>query len=394
MSASFDSNRFFEDAKKFFTELQTSIDTQHTQQKESAKTEIDRLRSTFDERMEQTESIVREQRNQIETLQSTQTQQTQVINVLTNQICALTARIEALQTAATTIVPAPAVQPSQPNPHIQAPAADVEQENAAPAGATSKKAPKPNVPRSTKKDAPIATIPESETIAPPIGIAPPIVTAATPEVAGVQAPEITAEQVPVVEPTVKAMPVADSKTPAAEDMNAQVLDRFLKLNAVKEIHETLANLPESTKLAEQQLSALKKLADFNGFASYSTDVFGFALHSWLVVLLMKGKFANGSVTSFLAETSTLFEKPTKTTSRTFEYSKGNSTTFKFKLGSMMSDTLCETYRKDPKKYIAENSDAIRSITKSIEVHCEGETNVDDSQVWIKFLKKWLNQKKE
>lgn len=203
MSASFDSKRFFEDAEKFFTELQTSIDTQHTQQKESAKTEIERLRRTFDARMEKTESIMREQRNEIESLQSSQTQQTQVIQVLTGQIHALTARIEALSTAAATIVPVPVVQPIQPNAQMNAAAADVEQENSAPAGATPKKAPKPKSPKSPDKDAPVAVIPESEPTAPPI------VTATTSEVAAVHAPEITAEQAPVVEPTVEAVSVAE-----------------------------------------------------------------------------------------------------------------------------------------------------------------------------------------
>jgi hypothetical protein len=371
MSASFNSKRFFENAEKFFTELQTSIDTQHTQQ------------------MDKTESIVREQRNQIETLQSTQTQQTQVINALTVQIRELTARIDALSTAAATIVPAPAVQPSQPNAQMQAPAADVEQENAAPAGAISKKAPRPKAPKGPDKDAPIAIISESEPTTPQI------VTVATSLVAAVQTPEITAEQAPAVEPTVEAVPVGKQQNTAADDLNGQVLDRFLKLNAVKEINDTLANLPKPSILASNQIAAINKLAVYKCDVTCSADVFEFALHSWLITLLMKGKYANnGNTTQFLQEIISLFNKPNETKPKKLPYPDNvEPAQISLKLGTMMSKNLIDAYKKDPKKYISDHSDAIRSITKSIEAHCESITGAD-SQVWIKFLSKWLNQTKE
>jgi hypothetical protein len=65
-----------------------------------------------------------------------------------------------------------------------------------------------------------------------------------------------------------------------------------------------------------------------------------------------------------------------------------------KLATMMSSDLSATFIPNPKKYIFENKDVIRIITKSIENHCEGSYGADDSQVWITFLNKWLNQTKE
>lgn len=390
MSASFDSKRFFENAEKFFTELQTSIDTQHTQQKESAKTEIDRLRSTFDACMNQTESIVREQSNQIKTLQSTQTQQTQIIEKLTVQIRALTDRIEALSTAATTIVPAPDVQPSQPNAQMQAPAADVEQENAAPAGATSNKPPRRKSSNGPDKDAPIATIPESEPTAPPI------VTAATPEVAAVQTPEITAEQAPAVEPTVEAIPVAEQSTLSPNKTNAQIVELFLSSETVQSISDKLGTLPISTPKQKKHFNALKALADFDSKSQYPNDVFEFALHSWLIALLLRGKHENKKTSNdYFDEITGLFNKPNVVKHKEFAYPDNKETVkVSLRLATMMSSDLSATFIPNPKKYIFDNKDVIRIITKSIENHCEGSYGTDDSQVWITFLNKWLNQTNE
>lgn len=174
-----------------------------------------------------------------------------------------------------------------------------------------------------------------------------------------------------------------------------MLDRFLTLNAVKEINETLANLPKSSILANNQIAAMNKLAVYQCDVTCSADVFEFALHSWLITLLMKGKYANkGNTTQFLEEIISLFNKPNETKQKKLPYPDNvEPAQISLKLGTMMSKNLIDAYKKDPKKYIADHSDAIRAITKSIEAHCEGITGAD-SQVWIKFLNKWLNQTKE
>jgi hypothetical protein len=389
MSASFDSKQFFEDAAKFFTDLQTSIDTQHSEQKKSQAKELDTLQRLLEERIASAHDVIQEQRTKIEKLSTTQTQQTQFIQELTRQIRELNERIEVLSTAAATIVPAPVIQPIQPNTPVQAPPVDAEKENAAPAGAIAKKAPKAKAPKSIDKDASVTKNPENEPSVPQI------VTAITAEVAAVQAPEITAEQAPVVEPTVEAAQDSEPKTPLAVDDNAQVLDRFLKLNAVKEINDTLANLPKSSTLANNQLAAMNKLAVYECDVTCSADVFEFGLHSWLITLLMKGKYDNkGNTTQFLEEIISLFNKPNVTKPKKLPYPDNvEPAQISLNLGTMMSKNLINAYKKDPKKYIADHSDAIRSITKSIEAHCEGISGAD-SQVWIKFLNKWLNQTKE
>jgi uncharacterized coiled-coil protein SlyX len=382
MSASFDSKQFFEDAAKFFTDLQTSIDTQHTQHKESAKTEIERLRRTFEARFEKTEDIVREQRRVIESLQSTQTQQTKAIQALTGQIQALTARIDSMPTAAASMVPAPVVEPSQPKSQVQAPGADAEQENAAQdAPIQAKKAAKPKAPKSPDKEAPVAAIPESEPVTSPKA------TAVTTEVAAVETQEITTDQAPAVEPIVEALPVAEPHTSMAEDSNAQVLEQFLTQPTVKEIIEKLNGMPKNDLTLTKHRNVLNSLITFINPGTYPADVYEFSLNLWLLTLLLKDK------TSYKGEMYTIFDKPNETKDLSRKYDGNPDLKVKIKLATMMSKNLSDTYKKDPKKYISDHSDAIRSITKSLEAHCEGIRGAE-SQVWIKFLNKWLNQTKE
>jgi hypothetical protein len=390
MSASFDSKRFFEDAEKFFTELQTSIDTQHSEQKKSQAKELDTLKRLLEERIASAQDVIQEQHTKIEKLSTTQTQQTQFIQELTRQIRELNERIEVLSTAAATIVPAPVVQPIQPNEPIQAPAADAEQESAAPAGSTSKKATKPKAPKSPDKEAAVAAIPESEPTAPPI------VTAVTSEVAVVQTPEITADQAPAVEPTIEAMPVAEQSTLSPNKTNAQIVELFLSSETVQSISDKLGTLPISTPKQKKHVNALKALAAFDSKSQYPNDVFEFALHSWLIALLLRGKHENKKTPNdYFDEITGLFNKPNVVKHKEFAYPDNTETVkVSLKLATMMSSDLSATFIPNPKKYIFENKDVIRIITKSIENHCEGSYGADDSQVWITFLNKWLNQTKE
>jgi hypothetical protein len=64
-----------------------------------------------------------------------------------------------------------------------------------------------------------------------------------------------------------------------------------------------------------------------------------------------------------------------------------------KIESMMSTQLKAAYRVDKKAYIKQNEAAIKAITGVIEKHCEGIDGAE-SQVWIKFLKKWLAEQEE
>ena len=382
MSASFDSKRFFEDAEKFFTELQASIDTQHSEQKKSQAKELDTLQRLLEERIASAHDVIQEQRTKLEKLSTTQTQQTQFIQELTRQIRELNERIEVLSTAATTIVPAPVVQPIQPNTQVQAPPADAEQENAAPAESIAKKAPKPKAPKSPDKEAPVSAIPESEPTAPSI------VTAVTPDVAALHAP--------TVEPTIESVPVADQSTLSPNKTNAQIVELFLNSETVQSISEKLGALPISTPKQKKHFNALKALAAFDSKSHYPNDVFEFALYSWLIALLLRGKHENKKTPNdYFDEITGLFNKPNAVKHKEFAYPDNKETVkVSFKLVTMMSSDLSATYIPNPKKYIFDNKDVIRIITKSIENHCEGSYGADDSQVWITFLNKWLNQTKE
>jgi hypothetical protein len=183
------------------------------------------------------------------------------------------------------------------------------------------------------------------------------------------------------------LPVGKQQNTAVEDLNRRVLEQFLKQPTVKEIIEKLNGMPKSDLTLTKHRNVLNSLTTFINPGTHPDDVYEFSLNLWLFTLLLKDK------TSYEGEMYKIFDKPNETKDLARRYDGNPDLKVKIKLTMMMSKNLSDAYKKDPKKYISDHSDAVRSITKSLEAHCEGIRGAE-SQVWIKFLNKWLNQTKE
>ncbi len=170
--------------------------------------------------------------------------------------------------------------------------------------------------------------------------------------------------------------------------HAAVLERFLALEKFQEIKGILSNQQKLSTTLTKHLDSISKLPSVSITGTYAADVVEFSLNIWLFTLLLKHKD-----NTFMDEMRRLYAKSSETTKKFLEYQENPKVEIAIKIESMMSTQLKAAYRVDKKAYIKQNEAAIKAITGVIEKHCEGIDGAE-SQVWIKFLKKWLAEQEE
>jgi hypothetical protein len=350
MSSSGDSERFFRDAVAFFTELERTIQTNHQSLSEKVTDDTTSLRNLLTKTNNAAERTILELQNAIQELKQHNNQQNKQIEQLQSHISILQQRVDTL-----TASPFPLTTV----PNFETAALTVKAEDADVLAIAS------NTPQTSTKSSKSSR--SDKTAKSPASSQP--------------------ASAPTMDTRVTAAAVDDqSITP--RQSNAIVLAQFLALEQVTKLTELLKGLPKHNIALNRHLSAINKLHEFSFDNPCPPAVFAFGLNVWFMTLLLKDK------KTYFAEMETMYTKINESKSKSFHYPDNEKLAYSLKNSAFMTDELREIYRLQNKEFIRNHSNTIRKITIALETQCEDRKEVTDSQAWLQFLNKWVNNPEE
>lgn len=382
MSSMNESDLFYEKALEFFEDVKRSIETNHQLLADRQRAETESLWQQHQQLLADVEATHTRQRATIDELvKQNRLRQQQVeqlythVNTLQEQLQKLVAAMEA-QSAASAIQP-PAVT-SAINA-TTAPCAEVGSSSTQPR--TTKK---PKSTTATKSVAQAADTIEAITPA-ELPVDAPIAAAQVEQV--VDVPAVIATETDPVEPLSehRATPAVEAPSLSVRESNAFVVQHFLELEGVSQIMSELKSLPKTNANLKRHLGAIAKLSTFSTDIACAPEAFAFALNVWFLTLLLKEK------QSYYNEMKSMYENFNETRKKIFEYPDNEKLHLKLKNSALMSEALRTVYKNHGHTFIREHEQNIRAVTIALESYCQQRSDIKDSQAWVAFLSKWLNE---